>query len=352
MARAIARNDVSSSTNPVLDLLYLNSGALTDVEQLEFQVFDLSTGAAVQTYPVSGRQAVNVAGADHLSLGRYAAAWTVPNGEPLGRHRIVWFARRLIASPEQRFEEEFDVLVSGARWPGPAYALISDLRDEGFTTTALTDARAATLIRRASLMIERWTHRFFEPRILAPTITGYSAAALRLDIPIIAVSATSIDSVEVAADSYRVYNRHIAEGLLIPDDRIDPRIVFSGVFAAGLPSWFYSGAWTSLPRGVQLSGVFGYTDPDPLWPAGRTPELIRLATMMLVAKEQTLIADTATRIEDQLAGQVREVRTRDQSISYGGSSASGTYASGEFTGDARLDEIIVMFMAGPAIGSA
>ncbi|HVW29217.1 MAG TPA: hypothetical protein VHC69_27815 [Polyangiaceae bacterium] len=46
------------------------------------------------------------------------------------------------------------------------YAMVADLRAEGVSTAAASDARLEQLIARASRYVERITARFFEPRCI------------------------------------------------------------------------------------------------------------------------------------------------------------------------------------------
>jgi hypothetical protein len=359
MARALARGATLSPTNPVLDLWVLIGGALTDIYALAFQIFDLSTGTAVQVFPTpSGQQSVNVSGAEHLQTGRYTGTWTVGGGENLGLHRIIWYVTAVQGGPVVQYQQDFDVLTAGLSLKGPAYCLLSDVRAEGFAATDVSDVRALATIKKVSALIERWTRRFFEPRYKNVTIDGAAGPSLWLQDPIIALDSASIDGSLIDKTTYQVFNRHITEGLTTPDDRDNPRVTFTRltrvlnqVNIADRP-FVNRQIWWPGPRNVALSGLFGFTDPDADYPAGVTPELIKQVCLTLFARNYFL-ANSDDAADAANAGRVKSIRTRDQSIDYGPTRAELAGASaGEFSGDPDIDAIISQYCAPPAIGSA
>ncbi len=240
------------------------------------------------------------------------------------------------------------------------YASLSELRAEGFTVAMMQDRRALTLIERASRVVEMHTRRFFEPRAMTFTLSGEGGPVQRLRDPIIALGPVGLEDSTLDAASFKAYNRHIAEGLMNPDDRADPRIEFSnfvrlwprvadGSLGRGARDLFWGGV-----RNVEISGVFGYTEHDPDSLVGITPPLITQATLMIVAREQAKIGDTEARQElDQ--GPVKEIRTRDQSISYGTSrrelAGDATSGVGDMTGDTAIDDILGQYLAPMFVGS-
>lgn len=367
MARAIARGLTAGCTYPVLELWVLGAGLPVDVYALEFAIFD-ATGA--QTFPVSGFEPVAVtvtcptAGAGRIQVGRYVATWPVPSNEPLGAHTIVWNLRRTITSAVETYRETFDVLAQGLRLKQPAYVLLSELREEGFSSTALSDARALKLITTASLMVERFTRRFFDVRYLRQTLSGSGGGSLQLDVPVIALDGLSVDGGLIDPAIYSVFNRHLSERMLQPDDREAGMIAFTiethglgsvRVYDSG-PRVYRRGFWGGT-RNVSLSGLFGYTDYDEDQMVGVTPEAIKRATMMLIARELVGIGNVEARFEQQSVSRIRDLRTRDQSVSYGTASSSGGSGSGggvglTFTGDPAIDTILELYSAPPFIGSA
>ena len=240
----IARGQSSDGGNPVLDLFTPVAGALTDVAVLEFQIFDISDDAKraspVQVHPATAgaRAPVNATDlwptGDKLATGRFVARWTPPAGEAIGAHEIRWFFQTTTGAPEQTSREDFDVLAEGAGSSPSGYALVSDLREEGVSAADAPDARLARLVLLASQYIDRVTGRFFEPRPMTMTVDGSGGRIQLLGHPIIAVSSVKMfvgmfaefGVLPVIPSFFRVYNRHLTQGLLDPDDREDSRLEF------------------------------------------------------------------------------------------------------------------------------
>lgn len=366
---ALARGQPSDCSNPVLDLFTQVSGLLVDVAVLEFQIFDVSDPgkrlAPVQVHPeVTGERApVDVAAlcpaGDKLSTGHFAARWTPPIDEAIGTHEVRWFFRLTPGSPEQTFREEFEVLVEVAGFSATGYAFVSDLRDEGVTPDDASDARLQQLIALASRYVERITGRFYEPRLQTLTIDGSGGRTLLFGDAIIGVEAVSIDTspwsqgdLLVDPELYRVYNRHLTQGLLLPDDRDNPRIEFVhssdllGVRFQPPQASLSSFVWPCGSQNITVRGAFGYTEPDGS-PTGRTPELIRHATKLLVMRELPRLTDLDRREDAQRRWRLTSERTRDQSYTL-----EALRLRGEFTGDPEIDTILAAFARPPDLGAA
>ncbi len=366
---ALARGEPSDCSNPVLDLFTQVNGVLVDVAVLEFQIFDVGDPAKrlapAQVYPETpgARATVNVAvlcpAGGKLSTGHFVAHWTPPIDEPIGTHELRWFFRLTPSSPEQTFREEFEVLVEVAGFSGTGYAFISDLREEGVTAADVPDARLQQLITRASRYIERMTGRFFEPRLPTLTLDGSGGRSLLLGEAIVGIEAVYIETSPYAPgnlfidpDFYRVYNRHLTQGLLLPDDRDNPKLEF--VHTSDLlgvrfePPQFslLSFVWPCGTQNITVHGVFGYTEPDGS-PTGRTPELIRHVTKLLVMRELPRMADLDRREDVQKRWRLTGERTRDQSYTL-----EALRLHGEFTGDPEIDNILVAFVRPPDFGAA
>jgi hypothetical protein len=358
---ALARGQSSDCSNPVLDLFTQVNGVLVDVAVLSFQIFDVSDPgkqlAPVQVYPAAAgaRAPVDVAtlcpAGDKLSTGHFVARWTPPIDEAIGTHEIRWFFRLTPTSPEQTFREEFEVLVEVAGFAATGYASVSDLRDEGITTADASDARLQRLIALASRYVERVTGRFFEPRAQTLRIDGAGGRVLALGHPIIGIDAVLIDSnpfspgdLAVDPDLFRVYNRHLTQGMLLPDDRDHPRLelVHEEDVHLGLGRLL----WPRGQQNVEVRGVFGYTEPDGS-PTGRTPELIRHATKLLVMRELPRLGDADRREDAQRRWRLTSERTRDQSYTL-----EALRLHGEFTGDPEIDNILVAFVRPADFGAA
>lgn len=216
----------------------------------------------------------------------------------------------------------------------PDYATVDELREAGLPSD-LTDAQLEAIARRTTAQIEAWTRRWFYPRQMTLRIDGSGDKLLQIGPPIIAITEARIlspgtlvhaDNELIDSTALRVYNRHLTEGLNDPDDRNNPKIQYTSTWEGGRRSpniwpvgWF--------PRGeqnIQITGLFGYTEFDDgatLWtdgltPVGRTPEMIKLACIMLAARDALPLGDVSSRVENALSGYMTKERTRDQEIGY------------------------------------
>jgi hypothetical protein len=367
----IARGQRSDGNSPVLDLFTATGGAQADVATLAFQIFDISDDTKranpVQVFPATAgaRAPVNTTAlwpaGDKLGTGHYVAQWTPPGTEAVGRHEIRWFFHVTTGAPEQSAREEFDVLPEGAASSPGGYALVSDLRDEGVTTTEATDARLARLILLASQYVDRVTGRFFEPRPMTLTVDGSGDRAQLVGHPIIAVNQAQMfvgtfsefSVLPVDPAMYRVYNRHLSQGLLDPDDREDPKLEFlhwSDLLGAHTTPAGYLGlgslVWLPGVQNVIIDGLFGYTDPDGT-AIGSTPDLIRHVTKLLVLRESPKMTDLTRREQRQNRWRLTSEHTRDQGYNLGPLQLNGPY-----TGDPEIDNILVAYQRPPQFGGA
>lgn len=345
-----------------------SEGYLVDPFSLEVEVRDESgaemlarTACVLSAYP----------GGDRLGPGYYRARTYSPQADAgtTGRRYVTWFA------VFEDGDEEVSWTTVVERTPTtkpdlgvPYYALLQDLRDEGFTTTALPDARAFVLLARASLYIERFTGRRFIPEPRAIRVNGRGGPILQLGEPIVALD--PVDGVRVLLEPYpsspslhpygrdavRVYARHLHQRLRSPDDRENPKLEVYYPTDVDRTSSARGSALERLtfPRGQQnvwLRGVFGYTDPDGS-PMGRTPELIKLAAMLIVRREVEKIG-TGSRSTAAVETRITAERTRDQSVSYAapGSAGAGSALLGVFTGDPEIDTILASFRRQHAFGA-
>lgn len=224
-----------------------------------------------------------------------------------------------------------------------AYATVDQLYAEGVSTD-VTEGKLLERIRRASDLIENYTHRWFYPRECTITLDGSGSSILQLSMPIIAITRVRFLSTdrlgvagtqEISLDELRAYNRHLSENLTDPDDRNNPRIQFLYATRAYNRPLYPTGVFPNGVRNIEVTGLFGYTDwdagqtfwTDGVTPVGKTPDLIRDVCMALVARDLAPIADLETRAEAAASGNVLQMRTRDQMIVYGGNKFV-SYASG------------------------
>lgn len=355
---ALIPGQTSDCANPELDVFVTANGTKVDVAELEFIIFENVTtpGTPNQVFPVAGRAAVDVSdcpGGHRLGVGRYVAEWTVPGGEPLGSHQIQWFIKLTPSSTEVEFVEEFEVVPVAVGSSGD-YCSIADLRAEGVTTALADDAKLGKLITVASRYIDFYTGRFFNPRALTFKLDGRGHPALFLHHPIIAINSVTIEltpgtvnPLSVDLDDLSIYNRHVREGLLDPDDRENPKIEFfrsnEDIVRAAPGS-----AFLQFPVGRQnitVDGTFGYTDYDGT-ALGTTPLLVCEVCKRMVIRLLPL------KIKQALTGSgaIWKMVTRDQRVEFG--EPTRLAIQGAFTGDPEIDQILAGLRRPAHIGVA
>lgn len=365
---AVARNAVLNKANPVLDVYVHRAGVLATPFTLSYQIFDVSTEAKMlaptQVFPTTpgNEQLVDLVAAK-LGDGHFAATWTVGASETYGRHRIVWYATLDDGGTEYSTSVDFDVLEGGVGNGQRGYALVSDLRDEGFTATMISNARAIMKIEAASRQIDRFTRQFFEARELTVRIDGARTEALTFDFPILAIKSVRFTDYEGAVDlsALAIYNRHVAQGLMMPDDRRNPKIEWA--HSSSIP-WGQTAArifdttttvWREGTANVEVAGVFGFTEPFELALStqvsaffGRCPEAIKRAVLLMVVRDMSKLVRPEDRFEAMNRHRIKSEATRDQNYTLGpGRSDSG----GGWTGDPEIDDIIADHLAPVRIAS-
>jgi hypothetical protein len=234
------------------------------------------------------------------------------------------------------------------------YCTIQDIRDEGVTVAAASDARVTHAIAVASKLVDMFTGRWFDPRSLDFTLDGTGKRSIHLDQPIIEVTELYVDdSAYDLVDDVAVYNRHITENLLEPDDRNNPRLelvypVESSVYhrAAGLR------VFPAGQRNVRVVGTFGYTDFDGTG-TGKTPDLISHACKLITLRELAPKGAPSVGVPASELWRVTEMKTRDQTIKFSGPNARtlGKAGVGLFTGDPEIDQILLRYRREPRLRS-
>lgn len=349
MRRFVKPGTTLNGALPTLEFFAVQGGLLVDLFSLEFEVWntDLNQSAVARTV-------VNVgithptAGAGKLSKGRYFATWAVPTSQVHGAYEVRWFWKVLSTDAEKTAAMPFEI------WPviysGYGYATVGEMRAEG-ASAEMSASRILRAVLLAGQYIERVTGHWFEPRAAVYTLDGDGARILRLPAPIVGIVQvkTAWDQDFANADvvdpaEYRIYARHLSHGLVSsPDDRFRPRLERVG-------SLDTSGAyWPEGHANVQVQGAFGFTDPDALLPAGRTPESISLACRLLAMRYLPQIADPTRR---DGPGGIRTVvgeSTRDQSITYAEPAWVAAPGSG-MTGDQEVDALLLAFKRIPTVG--
>lgn len=378
MLNTIAPGTVSSAANPVLDFwaqrpvtdgtgfTYFGLGSAF---ALSFQIWDVrDEDAPTQLFPSTPGQKhtvdlVNdkVADAD----GHYAAAWTCTvDATTKGRYQIQWFFTAVSGGPEVVVVRNFDVLPAAATTTGAgtAYALVSDMRDEGIGAS-VSDARILRVLGMQARYIEKITRRVFRPIYKTSVFDGSGGRETLFDEPLIALVGVSLGTpplTDVDRQNFRVFNRHIANGMIQPDDRSDPKIEFAHFSdlllgrrgQALVSSPLFGVPWRDhyFPEAVQnvtVRGLWGYTDYDGS-PTGMTPELIAHVQKLLALREIPTMAgcDSDERDDRRFRPRITGETTRDQSYT------KQAEADTAFTGDRAIDDILELFMSPCQIGSA
>lgn len=360
---ALARLQPSNCANPVLDIFTHIGGTLVDISVLEFQIFEKVTNPSVpqQVYPaiVGTRQAVDVTNlcplGQKLTTGHYVAIWTPPISEVVGTHEIRWYFKLTPTSPEQQLREEFEVLLEVSGVTAHGYVTVSEMRDEGVPVT-YSDNWLLSRISMASRMIDKFTGRFFEPRVQTLHLDGRGSRLLLLDFPIISVtsitlrSLTGESSTSVDLTDVRIYNRHLTQGLLNPDDRDNPKLellINQDPYETDV-NWVMA-EWPRGSQNVEIVGTFGYTEPDGSV-NGKTPDLIKHACKLLVLRYlKTLWEATGGGATPVAMGAITSESTEGQSVGYESGRAAGRNTV--FTGDAEIDGILAGFVRPPTMGA-
>jgi hypothetical protein len=361
---ALRRGEPSNCSNPELDVFFrLSGGVLYNIFSAEFIIQDMAIPATpVQVFPPSGREIVDV-GTDcpaggRITTGHYVAAYTPPLTATVGTHRIVWYYEISDGAEEQSWSQEFEILDEAIPSAGDGYVTIAEAQAKGWTEDIISPTDLAELISEASKLIDSLTGWWFEPRPLVLTADGNDGRTLNLHVPIIAIDLVKIDDEDLDSDSYVVYNRHLSENSLIPeDDRDHPRLERAWRAESGLVGDLYyrqgAGIWRAGQRNIEITGTFGYTDPPG--PLGVTPPAIKRACYLLMLK---LFSPVNPTTEDEVAWQddktrIKRERTRDQEREYfeGAGGQLGS-AYGYLTGDKAIDDILGRYMAPPGMGVA
>ncbi len=343
---ALAKGEQSSVSNPKLWTATQVEGRLTDPAELSFEIFDRSTSAKkLSPVSIAGPTAVDP-NAHKLGTGRFVAVYTAP--DTTGLHRIRWVWKMEADGATFTADQDFEV-VDGVAVESPIYALVADMRDEGVTGDAASDVRVQTALVVASRMIDRITGRFFSPRYSVYRFDGRDGRKLTMWDPIIALEELVVESelvtpiaTPITLDDVRVYNRHISQNMTNPDDRNSPKIEF--VELEGV-RWFGGLKFPSGVQNIKVTGLFGYTEHDGSG-VGKTPDLIRHVAKLLALREIPELTETSCRADARDQWRVTEERTRDQTVKY-----AAPTKWGQWTGDAEIDQILVMFMRPPDLGA-
>lgn len=354
--RGIAKGETCTKANPILQLVCRSGGFLADLYSGSYLIQDIRDPTIAAATVVTST--LFVAGTHKVAIGRYALATGATTGWNIGTHRAVCTYKMASGGPDYTQIVEFEVLDS-ADWPtGNQYTGYLSTRSayvETYVGTSTTRQKLHRWIDEVSRRIEMWTGRWFDPRFIKMKKRGQNSPTLLLQQPIIALedtyaiwqTTTGQDSYKYEQYLYKVYNRHL-DGFLEEDDRCNPLIELTDVDGTVVEVSDFS--WPYGNQNIELWGVFGYTDPefDPnngQILIGKTPVDISRAVGALVSR----INDdpTMTSLSTWSPGSLRSMRTRDQSITFGGSAGS---SGSEPSGDPLVDGILIKYCQPPGVG--
>jgi len=395
---SLNRGQVSSAASPALIFLSQVVGQAVPAFSLSFRILDITTpDKEANPTVVFGPHTVDlvndivkvntssgfVPGLDQMNptAGYYVAAWTVPSDAAIGKYLIEWtyLLTNPVSStlsfsnsenpPSGVIRKVFEVVAAGSvqsnlsltayNSPQGLYSLVTDARAFiGCDVKDVSDVTLKRLIMKASAYIDRVTNRYFEPRYTTQRLGGNSSRKLQLGPPIVTVSSVGIDTeptqsgdLVVELDLLRIYNRHLSQGMIDPDDRENPMlefvhsddlygirfIPFRGISLRSL-------AWPIGVQNIHVRGFFGFTDPDGS-PWGETPELIQHACRLICAREVHKVG-TDKREDAQWRWRVKSEKTRETQIDM-----VDPRKWGEYFGDPEIDSILQSYIRPPRLGS-
>lgn len=211
------------------------------------------------------------------------------------------------------------------------YASVADLRAEGVTESAASDARLAMLIDAATRTIDRVTGWFFEPRTLTFRLDGRNTPSLEPPVPPIQITRLT------------VYGSALS---LAPEDLVVVGAPAGPRFTAPRLTRTHCRVFRRGEGNVITEGRWGYTEEDGSV-EGRTPLAVRRAAMLLVLRDLALLTDDAS-FEARQRARLVEEHTRDQSYRLDGALKSPVV----LVGDPEIDMLLADYLRPQGLGAA
>lgn len=353
-------SEVIGCDNPLLQFFYQENGVLQDVEALSFEIFDYA-GTSKHDSGALDLTLCSETGVK-LGTGRYAADVDIGSlSLTAGTHRITWSYDATAGGPTKKWSQTFEVLDDSAYNTGLGYRSYTDSSELVNNTAFLgsTIAGLQELGLEIAIWIENLTGRYFEPRFATFLYNSSGSGAIPIQEPIIGIESVNIVSggvleylLEIDKSSLVVYNRHLqvspGGGFMHDyDDRDNPRIEFVTDLDPGPDSarFITQGRFPSGRQNIEIKGVFGYTDPDGTHIGTRSRILKRVAGMLALRR---FLDPFAQDVSVSQPARIREARTRDQQVKYGGV-ADGSV--GPITGDRTIDDLLMILMRPPHYGA-
>ena len=287
-----------------------------------------------------------------VSANTYFATFETDDADDVGDYLITWTFQVTTESDPETATSKF-TLVDPAYPLVDGYAQVADMLAEGVPvgdeTGEIAASVVATKLAEASRYIERFCRQQFRPHFEEVSLDTRGKQKLIFEEPVIGLLDLSYEDGDalISMDdyTYRVYNRHIRQGMVNPDDRNTPRVELTKC----------SRFARFLPQQVFVDGFFGYTDPDgTIW--GCTPAAIKECTMRLALRSIAPLYDPTTGgSSPQTSGPIQGEKTYDQSVTYANiifaREGMGTAYVGYITGDPRIDQVLFQFKRPIALGT-
>lgn len=352
--RGILQGEESAGTTPLLQLFCRLEQLLADMHSGTYLIEDI-TGTSPSTRASGSFNTALVAGGGHkLGTGRYV----IPTGSTVawavGTHRITSTYRMSAGGADHKQVSFFEVLDTdefATSLDFVTYLTSKQAAADGLVTGTTGEIQA--MLADAASQIEEWTGNWFEPRHMTLVLSGDKRKVLYLNVPIIAIETLETVSKDSSGNEtrydwnsayWRAYNRHL-DGLRSPDDRYNPAIelIMADPALCTSDDSYLDWTWPFGQQNIEITGVFGYTDPAPDRNApglslGVMPRVLRrlMNAIMVRSNEDLGLEDPST----QQPGRIKEYKTRHQKIVFFGSSSQGSQY-GSISGDPLLDQLLL-----------
>lgn len=259
--------------------------------------------------------------------------------------------------------------------PIARYLTVDQVRAQGHPfsdATLYPDADIEEAIDIASSEIENFTGNWFtaitRDGVAAIELDGNGGNFLPLPCPIIQIDSITLiyaarygadPTYSVETDEVLIYNRHLTQGLVSPDDRKNPGISIEAFLAYPKEDL---NIWPEGDKNIKIEGVFGWTElahdatvgEDPAGSQipisqGVTPPMIRRAAKLLVRRHLPKVGDFHSLLSTtKPISQITVMKARDQSVSFAAPKASQDMSViGGSTGDPDVDRILLNFRRAP-----
>lgn len=363
-------NLLSDCSNPVLDIWSQIEGVIKDIYSLDFQIWSKADGNLSKKFPTASGiwEAVNITddcpSGNRLGLGHYVIPFDPSSWDPVvGLYETRLRVKNTDESEYKEFAFDWELIQDPISLLSPSYAFIADMREEGVPASSFADIRLMKALARATKEIIRFTQRQFGVYDKILSLDGRDKPALLLEEPIIGLSDIQIISdyvtvsgqYDVNLEEIAIYNRHLTQGLIDPDDRDSPKVTLEYWEEPGTRKRRRILGQEVFPYGrqnVKLTGLFGYTEPDGSF-TGQIPVLIREVCIKMALRHlQTSYAAYQAAGGDGSRVIVKE-RTRDQEVQYATPKQieSSRVMASPFTGDPDIDNILLAYVAPMHMGA-